>query len=167
MKELKNIIIAHSKRYPDILPCDAVKLIYQNEFGGGHLIKNPQESLERLKREFIIVTGDDSVPLLEDIGNGLSRLNLQAVDINKLSLEQINRIFVKSSACHVGSKERFIEKLNILKECFYEFNFSFSYEELLNYLEDYKLADYKMVSHSKEYSLKYNPHYRVIKKDFI
>ena len=39
MEELRAILIAHAKRYPLIQPTDAVKLIYQNEFGGGHLIR--------------------------------------------------------------------------------------------------------------------------------
>ena len=38
MEELKQILQEHAKRYPLMQPRDVVKLIYQNEFGGGHLI---------------------------------------------------------------------------------------------------------------------------------
>ena len=39
MFELEAILKIHVKRYPLMQPTDAVKLIYQNEFGGGHLIR--------------------------------------------------------------------------------------------------------------------------------
>ena len=52
MEELKAILIAHAKRYPLMQPTDAVKLIYQNEYGGGHLIQNEQACLNYLRREY-------------------------------------------------------------------------------------------------------------------
>ena len=51
MEELRAILIAHAKRYPLMQPTDAVKLIYQNEFGGGHLIRDEQACLNYLRRE--------------------------------------------------------------------------------------------------------------------
>ena len=45
MEELKAILITHAKRYPLMQPRDAVKLIYQNEFGGGHLICDEEACL--------------------------------------------------------------------------------------------------------------------------
>ena len=45
MEELKAILITLAKRYPLMQPTDAVKLIYQNEFGGGHLIRDEQAFL--------------------------------------------------------------------------------------------------------------------------
>ena len=37
---MKTILLTHAARYPLMEPRDAVKLIYQNEFGGGHLIRD-------------------------------------------------------------------------------------------------------------------------------
>ncbi|MFR1478422.1 MAG: hypothetical protein ACLSB9_23400 [Hydrogeniiclostridium mannosilyticum] len=51
MNELLQIVIEHGKKYPVMQPDDAVKLVYQNEFGGGHFIQNPNASLLRLKDE--------------------------------------------------------------------------------------------------------------------
>ena len=45
MEELKVILITHANRYPLMQPQDAVKLIYQNEFGGGHLIRDEEACL--------------------------------------------------------------------------------------------------------------------------
>ena len=52
MEELRAILIAHARRYPLMQPRDAVKLIYQNEFGGGHLIRDEEACLNYLRREY-------------------------------------------------------------------------------------------------------------------
>ena len=45
MDELIKILRAHAEKYPLMRPQDAVKLVYQNEFGGGHLIVDYDWSL--------------------------------------------------------------------------------------------------------------------------
>lgn len=37
--ELYGVLCAHAARYPLMRPTDAVKLIYQGEFGSGHMKK--------------------------------------------------------------------------------------------------------------------------------
>ena len=79
MEELKDILIAHAKRYPLMQPTDAVKLIYQNEFGGGHLIRDEQACLNYLRREYDSIAKKPNALLYEEIGNGIVRVNLAAV----------------------------------------------------------------------------------------
>lgn len=43
-----DILDYHAKKYPLMRPADAVKLLYQNEFGIGHLISDTTHFLERL-----------------------------------------------------------------------------------------------------------------------
>lgn len=160
--ELICVLKEHARRYPLMKPCDAVKLIYQNEFGGGHMIKNAVQSLERLREEYASVVLDPEMSLYEDIGNGVVRVNLAAIRPEAYSLEKINDDFVHSSLLHTGSVESFIEKLNVLKERFCECGFSFTAEELDEYLKMYESAGYPMVSHSETYREAYKPAYRVI-----
>ena len=80
MEELERILRQHAKRYPLMQPTDAVKLIYQNEFGGGHLIRDEQACLNYLRREYDSVEKDPDMPLCEEIGNGISRVNLAALE---------------------------------------------------------------------------------------
>lgn len=49
---LEEVLIMHSNCYPKMQIQDIVKLIYQNEFGGGHLIKDKKDSLVKLEQEF-------------------------------------------------------------------------------------------------------------------
>ena len=47
-QELLVVLKEHLDRYPKMQPQDVVKLLYQGEFGPGHMIKDPAASLKRL-----------------------------------------------------------------------------------------------------------------------
>ena len=160
MEELEQILREHAKRYPLMQPCDAVKLIYQNEFGGGHLIRDEQACLNYLRREYADLEKDPTVPLYEDIGNGIVRVNLAAV--REEALEQLGQDFIASAAKHKGTLDSFLNKLEVLHKLTTAGVFSFDLDALNAYLSKYKAAGYPAVSHSPEYRQAYNPAYRVI-----
>lgn len=165
MEELRAILIAHAKRYPLMQPRDAVKLIYQNEFGGGHLIRDEQACLNYLRREYTSVAKDPTVPLYEDIGNGIIRVNLAAVKPE--DLEQLGRAFIDSAAKHKGTMDRFLNKLEVLRKLANEGVFNFDTNALNAYLSEYEAAGYPAVSHSPEYRQAYKPAYRIIRKAYF
>ena len=160
MEELRAILIAHAKRYPLMQPTDAVKLIYQNEFGGGHLIRDEQACLNYLRREYADLEKDLTVPLYEDIGNGIVRVNLAAVKPE--DLEQLGKDFIRSAAEHTGTMDSFLRKLDVLRKLTVEGIFSFDSQELENFLFKYRSQSYPMVSHSEAYREEYRPAYRII-----
>ena len=160
MFELENILRTHAWRYPLMQPTDAVKLIYQNEFGGGHLIKDEASCLNYLRREYASVEKDPSVPLYEDIGSGIVRVNLAA--LKEDDLEQLGQVFIRCAATHQGSVERFLQKLDVLRAITKKGAFSFLPEALEAYLQEYTAAGYPVVSHSEQYRAAYRPAYRVI-----
>ena len=94
MEELRAILIAHAKRYPLMQPRDAAKLIYQNEFGSGHLIRDEQACLNYLRREYADLEKDPTAQLYEEIGNSIVRVDLAAVKPNDLG--QLGRDFIRS-----------------------------------------------------------------------
>jgi len=160
MEELRAILIAHAKRYPLMQPRDAVKLIYQNEFGGGHLIRDEEACLNYLHREYADLEKDPTAPLYENIGNGIARVNLAAVKAE--DLERLGRAFIDSATKHKGTMDRFLNKLEVLRKLANEGVFNFDTNALSSYLTEYKAAGYPAVSHSPEYRQAYNPAYRVI-----
>ena len=160
MEELEQILREHAKRYPLMQPCDAVKLIYQNEFGGGHLIRDEQACLNYLRREYADLEKDPTAPMYEDIGNGIVRVNLGAV--REEALEQLGQDFIASAAKHKGTLDSFLNKLGVLHKLTTAGVFSFDLDALNAYLSEYKAAGYPAVSHSPEYRQAYNPAYRVI-----
>ena len=161
MEALKKILLTHAARYPQMEPTDAVKLIYQNEFGGGHMIRDEEACMNYLRREYESVRKDPNMPLHEPIGNGIVRVNLAAVKPE--DLEQLGRDFIRSAAEHIGSPERFLQKLELLRQVTEAGCFSFGMEELESYLSEYKDAGYPAVSHSQVYRQQYHPAYRIVR----
>lgn len=162
MKELETILRAHALRYPRMEPTDAVKLIYQNEFGGGHLIRDEGACLDYLRAEYRATAKDPEVPREEYIGNGITRVHLAA--LNEEELEQLGRDFIASAAAHRGTQARFRQKLEVLKDLTARGVFSFGAAELDEYLAAYAQAGYPMVSHSPAYRQAYAPAYRVVRR---
>ena len=143
-------------------PTDAVKLIYQNVFGGGHLIRDPASCRNALQREYECTPQDPHAPLLESIGNGLVRVMLNAIDSSDYSIQQLADDFIRSSEEHQGNLSVFLMKLDILRKVTASGAFGFTSEELEAYLEEYKRAGYPMVSHSEQYRKAYRPAYRIV-----
>lgn len=164
---MHSIILSHALMYPRMEPRDVVKLIFQHTFGGGHMIQNEEESLAHLKAEYKTVTKRTDIPLFENIGNGLVRLHLAAVNLNEYSLERINQAFVLSANTTKGTKDEFINKLSFIKMNFHRFPFAFSAENFQKYVSEYARAGYPAVSHSETYRNAYHPSYRVIRKSFL
>ena len=160
MEELKAVLITHAKRYPLMQPTDAVKLIYQNEFGGGHLIRDEQMCLNYLRREYDSIEKDPNAPPYEEIGNGIVRVNLAAVKPE--DLEQLGKDFIRSAAEHTGSKAQFLQKLDVLRQLTAAGHFRFSMIELEYYLSEYIQSGCPMVSHSEQYRKAYLPAYRIV-----
>ena len=160
MRELEAILLEQARRYPKMEPTDAVKLIYQNEFGGGHLIRDGEACLAYLRAEYAAVEKNPAAARSEYIGNGISRVHLAALTEDEL--EDLGRAFIDSAAAHTGSMERFLEKLEVLRRLAGEGIFSFSTAELEEYLAAYERAGFPPVSHSPVYRAHYRPAYRVV-----
>lgn len=161
LEELRQILKAHAGKYPLMEPTDAVKLIYQNEFGAGHMIKDKASCMNYLLREYETVDKQHSADVYESIGNGLVRVNLCAV--SKEGLEVLGQLFIHGAGVHHGSRERFLEKLNVLKALTAQSCFSFDSDALAQYLKQYLAAGCPAVSHSSAYRQQYSPAYRVIR----
>lgn len=162
MENLLNILRRNIKKYPMMEIKDSIKIIYQNEFGGGHLIEDEEKSLTFLEDEYksldkTLVQKND---LFEYIGNGISRLNLSEYDSLGIPLYYLNRLFMYSSNNKKGDLNRFKHKLELI----YELDKFSNIEEVLN---DYKDNNYPPISHSQIYRENYNPHYRVFTAECV
>lgn len=163
MEELRSILQTHAARYPCMEPADAVKLLYQNTFGGGHLIRDEAACRDYLRQEWAATPKDPACPLWESIGNGIVRVHLAAV-ADPLWLEEA---FLCSARERRGTVAEFQRKLLLLQELSEEGVFSFSPMALRQYLTDYWTMGYPAVSHSPCYRQHYNPSYRVILKQYL
>lgn len=165
---MKDLLGKHLKKYPYMEIQDLVKLIYQNEFAGGHLIIDKNSSLERLikEQETLDEVSSLDVDLFEDIGGGLCRLYLYPLKKTSLSLETLHQFFILTASENKGTLLSFEDKLKKLLEYAKTQEIPFSYEEVKAYLDHYKTQGYPAVSHSDTFRTHYKPAYRVVKKVF-
>ena len=160
---LKEILLTHARQYPLMQPCDAVKLLYQSQFGGGHLILDEAACLEFLHREYSATTQTHD-PLWEDIGNGMVRIYLSALDAWGYTQQQLGQDFIRSAAAVQGSMDVFLQNLTLLEALTQQGKMPFSFPELERYLAAYAAAGYPAVSHSETYRNAYHPAYRVMQR---
>ena len=147
-------------------PQDAVKLAYQSEFGGGHLIADEAACLAFLYEECAATPADDNVPLYEEIGGGMARVHLSALAAAGVAPETLGRAFLVSARTPQGTREGLLQRIAVLQEAAEAGRFAFSAEALQAYLRDYAAAGYPAVSHSEAYRAAYHPAYRVVRLSY-
>ncbi len=157
-RRVEELLLLHAARYPRMEPTDAVKLLYQSEFGGGHLIEDGLESLGRLREEMGTAPADG--PLFEELGGDFCRVCLGPA--GREAVDAIHRMFLAGAARPRGTMAGLEEKLGVLEELASRGAMPFSAEELAAYLEDYRAKGLPAVSHSAAYRGAYRPAYRVI-----
>ncbi len=170
---MKSLLLKQYELYPKMQIQDIVKLIYQNEFAGGHLITNEIDSMEHLKEECRSLWQRHSAnrkisidKVFEEIGNGLCRLHLAALKSGVISLTTVNRFFVSTANSISGSIQSFEEKLDVLRQCCKDRELLFPLNELEVYLHDYRSQGYPPVSHSDNYRAAYSPAYRIVRLEY-
>ena len=184
---MKELLIRHWEQYPKMEAQDMVKLIFQSEFGGGHLISDPEKSLERFKREYEnrewegkesmgrgepagseeCGRGDRGTAgskrdwrYVEPAGGGMCRIKLTALDLG-LEAETLNRMFVRSAGEVHGTVQGMKAGLSELLElCGREIGLDRAMTA--EYIRAYEDKGYPAVSHSEAYRANYHPAYRIV-----
>ncbi len=164
---LKGILLKQYALYPEMQLVDVVKLIYQSEFAGGHMIADEMASLQRLQAEWnSLQPASSQAPVFEELGDGLCRLNLAPILASGITPATINRLFVLSANLHQGNVKSFEGKLAALRQWCVDGLFRWDSVELDAYLRAYRAQGYPPVSHSEQYRSLHAPAYRVIRAEF-
>ncbi len=169
----KSILASHADAYPLMQPCDAVKLVYQATFGGGHMITDAEEAHRRIVSEYSAAKHSRGKLHVETLGD-TSRVYLDC-ELSATELELIARMFCASAGRYARgytdadekSRRKFYERLCILSEATAEGYFSFTPCELAEYINKYRSAGCPAVSHSDTYREAYAPTYRVIDSHYV
>lgn len=155
-------------------PVDAVKLLYQSEFGCGHALPAEEICAGRIRDEIAMTVADAKAPAFEPIGNGLCRLDLRNTQVRRLPPETIARMMRVTDTQVCGSQLGFLNKIKLLQEtaaCFGRDaaiapqRLPFTGPELERYLAGDWLENLPP-SHSASYREAYQPAYRVVLRRF-
>lgn len=144
---MREILLRHAARYPRMQCQDYLKLLYQSEFGGGHLIADPEKALAWLERESAQAAGTPETPF-EDIGGGLLRMYLP---VEGVAPRTALGLFMETCTPR-GSMEGMNRKLELLASMRPEF---------ADEIADYRAAGCPSLRHSEEYRAAYSPAYRL------
>lgn len=158
---MRNAILNEKKLHPQAQPQDYIKLIFQSEFGPGHLIKDPEYARNRLYEEWQKMK-DLPREASQDIGGGYIRLCLKGIDGSQL--EEINQAFVRAANRKTGSDTGFMEKLNLFVDMAAEGCFDFDRQTAETAVKEYLAGGIRPTSHTKIYHDYYTPAYRVVRK---
>jgi len=158
---IEDILIQHFEKYPKMQAQDAVKLIYQQEFGPEHMIKDPAKALAMIRQEMNGLDPKAGEPLYESIGNGLCRLNLRPCKERGIPAEDIARLFTETAAGVQGEKKQFRLALRVLQRLAEEDETPFDPVELDIFLAHYP-ASCPALHHSEAYRAAYAPTYRIV-----
>lgn len=162
MTNFTQIVQLHAKLYPQMQAQDAVKLAYQSEFGGGHLIQDVASYERFLVQEMANTTPQNNASLWQPIGADIVRLQLCACAQHGITAQQILPWFCQSASQVQGSKQRFEQKLELLQMLAQNGVFAaFDAQQLHAYLQGYPAQNYAPVSHTQIYRTAYAPAYRV------
>ena len=164
--QLQEVLLWHQQRYPRMQIQDLVKLAYQNEFAGGHMIADVESNLQRLRAECQALAGNsDGVKpgeIFVGIGNGLCRLQLAAIEGTGVRLTTVNQFFVNTARSRRGDLSSLEHKLEVLRACCQAGTLPHSPADLDAFLLTYRAQGYPAISHSAVYRDHYKPAYRVV-----
>ena len=161
-----NVIKEHLKCYPNMEIKDVVKLIYQSEFGGGHMISDSEMSLKRIQEEYKMLNEDMvSMSAVEPIGDGMCRMYLTVLT-NGMNPEVLNQIFVKSANHRKGTVAGLEEKLNKFLEACEKNILHYDADDVKKFCGTWKQEGYPAISHSDFYRNQYHPAYRVVEASY-
>lgn len=165
MSVLKNVLTLHAQRYPAMEVRDYVKLLYQSEFGPGHLVEEG-DALEALRAEFTQAREEAYAPpyAVEAIGGGLCRAHLDPRLITEEDLPLLGRCFF-SSALPRGTEKGLWEKLGLLTGMAWAGELPLDPREVELFLALYESEGCPPLRHSDAYRELYHPHYRVMERD--
>ena len=158
---MKNAILNEKKLHPQAQPQDYIKLIFQSEFGPGHLISNPDYARNRLYDEWQQVK-HMAPEAPQEIGGGYVRLCIKGIDESRL--EEINTVFVASANEKSGNDKSFMKKLELFLQMAQEGCFDFDSRTANDAVDAYLKGGIRPTSHTENYHRHYTPAYRVVRK---
>ncbi len=153
LNEIQKLMLCHYKKYPQMRITDVFKLLYQNEFGCGHMIANSEDSLNMILEEAAELKSYEH-EAAEPIGNGLCRLYLSVLR-SDLSAETLNRFFIITANQPRGNARGFEEKAAAFKLLCENGGLPFNAAEVARMMSEYRAANYPAMRHSPQYRQAY------------
>ena len=164
-EKARTLLLEQCKRYPELLPRDIFKFIYQSAYGCEHLAGSEEGALEYVKNEYATMR-ECARPLVERLCGGYSRVGLGNLALG-LSPLTLARIFCLSAVREEDGDARLHAMLETLVEMENAGLLPFGKGELDTALAEWRAAGYPPVRHSERFRELYAPAYRVVSDKIV
>ena len=164
MDNLRYVLKEQCEKYPRMEISDFLKLIYQNEMAGGHMIKDKPSALSFLEEEAAEVS--PAFKSCDNLGNDMARVYLCDIMARKIPLPYLLEAFIFTANRHKGNLDLLKEKLSIFYDMVKEKELPLDIEEVTEALKAYREKGFPAIHHSEAFRKNYAPHYRVVYRKF-
>lgn len=158
------ILEAHLKRYPLMEPQDFGKLVFQGEFGPEHMVSDGQQAESFLIEEWMELSRDrmdsnrqDKQEPVVQVSESMCRFPLSSCGFAD-EARLLAHLFTTTAGECRGTTEGLEEKLELLK--------ALRIPGMEAWVAAWKQEGYPPVHHSQVYREVYQPHYRLVRKEY-
>ena len=168
--EVQNLLASHMNRYPKMEIQDIYTLIYQGAMGAFYFSANVEDFEERLLDEFASIPPNKKIPMWETIrpDGSLVRLHLGALKARGGNAGVLSTLCVWTTSVFAGSKKDLIDGWETFRRLISEKRISkYAGEDVDVFTEWLEGNDFPGTRHTVTYREAYQPHYRLIKREFL
>lgn len=173
-QDVFKFLVSHFRRYHQMEIQDVYKLFYQGVFGSAHLMQSSLQDFEKqLHIEFDKTNENESQPIWESIHpeGKIVRVNLASYKSRKQPLDRLTTLCIWTAEVTEREIEN-TENLAAAMDTFYKLCKSrkipkYDPQEVEKYQKWVIENRFPLVSHSDTYHLKYDPHYRLVHREFL
>jgi hypothetical protein len=160
--EFKECLLEQAKRYPEMQALDYLKLAYQSAYGCEHLLKDIDHAKAYFDEEYASTKKTSALPLSEEIGNGVCRVNLGVWKSGGYEDFALFELFLRSAQPKANGPAIFVTNCKIVTQAIEEGQIPLAFTDWKESLAEKEIAGPGPVHHSEHYEKAYDPHYRVI-----
>jgi len=168
--EVLNLLAGHFNRYPKMAVQDVYALIFQGSMGAAYFNAGDEVFEDQLLNEYATVEANDGIPMWETIrpDGELVRLHLAALKAKGGDAQKLSTLCIWTATVFKGDKQD-------LKDGWATFERLVAEKVMGKYARDsvagltrwLEANNFPPARHTNEFREAYNPHYRLLKREFL
>jgi len=165
----QQIIQTHISRYPLSQAEDIYKLCHQASLGSEHAVKDSAAAREWLLRELSELGDPTPEQLLDEISadGAICRVHLYPYVVSGRDPEKLLEAFIQTAQNFKGSTSQLRRYMAAIVEMAQNSEIPVKAEEVKSLSDEMQAEGFPPIHHSPIYVQAYNPHYRVIARQFL
>jgi len=168
--EVFNLLARHLNRYPKMEAQDVYTLIYQGAMGPSYFSGDGDVFDERLMQEFTQVEGDPEQPLWESVrpDGDLVRVHIAGLKGRGGSVQQLITLSLWTMSVFKGDVEDLVNGWDTFRQiCSDNRLRQFDPQDVAAISNWANETHYPSTRHSRTFRTAYDPHYRLVKREFL